>query len=245
MKDSVILGSGNSRYLKSVADFKTLYPTYDDFVAALVAGTLPIDLNGINAAGFQQLGDALGKATLLKDATAALYGLEDTAVPDDVFSALSKAVTKKVIIEHTWAAGSTTLVFVDLTTIDFTKRIIVEMDCGENYNSQFRVGFYKDKKNTIAGNLYCTDMINFTKTTANAWPMASFLVYGNNSARFELLNTGLTNSDGRLRTLQFDAKYYSSFYRYIIESNTAGIQYMAISPAGTRSEASFKVYELS
>ena len=102
MKDSVILGSGNSRYLKSVADFKTLYPTYDDFAAALVAGTLPIDLNGINAAGFQQIGDALGKATLLtdalnkynllKDVTAALYGLPNTAVPDDVLALLKTLV---------------------------------------------------------------------------------------------------------------------------------------------------------
>ena len=93
MKDSVILGSGNSRYLKSVADFKTLYPTYDDFAAALVAGTLPIDLNGINAAGFQQVGDALNKYNLLKDATAALYGLPDTAVPDDVLALLNTLVS--------------------------------------------------------------------------------------------------------------------------------------------------------
>ena len=92
MKDSVILGSGNSRYLKSVQDFKTLYPTYDDFAAALVAGTLPVDFNGINAAGFQQVGDALNKYNLLKDATAALYGLDATAVPDDVFSLLNTLV---------------------------------------------------------------------------------------------------------------------------------------------------------
>ena len=88
MKDSVILGSGNSRYLKSVADFKTLYPTYDDFAAALVAGTLPIDLNGINSAGFQQIGDALCKATLLTDATCTLLDLPDTATPDDAFNKL-------------------------------------------------------------------------------------------------------------------------------------------------------------
>ena len=85
MKDSVILGRGNSRYLKSVADFKTLYPTYDDFAAAMVAGTLPVDFNGINSAGFQQLGDALGKATLLKDATARKHGLDETALPDDMW----------------------------------------------------------------------------------------------------------------------------------------------------------------
>lgn len=92
MKDSAILGTGNSRYLKSVANFKTLYPTYDDFVAALVAGTLPVDLNGINPAGFQQVGDGLGKATLLKDTTAALYGLDASAVPDDVLALLKTLV---------------------------------------------------------------------------------------------------------------------------------------------------------
>ena len=89
MKDSVILGTGNSRYLKSVENFKTLYPTYDDFVAALVAGTLPVDFNGINTAGFQQVGDGIGKNTLLKDATASLFGLDVNALPDDVFRVLS------------------------------------------------------------------------------------------------------------------------------------------------------------
>ena len=88
MKDSVILGTGNSRYLKSVADFKTLYPTYDDFAAALVTGTLPIDLNGINAAGFQQIGDALGMHTLLKSSTAQKHGRDDSALPDDMWADL-------------------------------------------------------------------------------------------------------------------------------------------------------------
>ena len=194
-----------------------------------------------------QVDGVYSKEDVLSDGTKTLFGLSSTAVPDDVFSALSKAVTKKVIIEHTWAAGSTTPVFVDLTTIDFTKRIIVEMDCGENYNSQFSIGFYRANKNTtIGGNLYCTDMITFTKTTASAWPMASFLVYENNSARFELLNTGITDSYGRLRGLQFDAKYSSYFYRYIIESDSSGIQYMKITPGSTKNEGtSFKIYELS
>lgn len=36
-----------------------------------------------------QIGDSLGKATFLKDATAALYGLTSEAVPDDVFSKIA------------------------------------------------------------------------------------------------------------------------------------------------------------
>lgn len=100
MKDSIILGTGNSRYLKSVEDFKSLYPTYDDFVAALVSGTLPVDFNGINPAGFQQVGNPLGKAALLKDDTAALYGLPNTAVPDDALRLLAPAVS------HWWRRRS-------------------------------------------------------------------------------------------------------------------------------------------
>lgn len=87
MKDSVIKGNGNSRYLKSSLEGIT---TWEQFRAALAAGTLPIDLNGINPEGFQQLGDPFNKVTLLKDTTAALLGLPDTAVPDDALRLLSR-----------------------------------------------------------------------------------------------------------------------------------------------------------
>ena len=43
MKDMIIKGTGDSRYLKSVSNFLSLYPDYESFVAALVAGTeIPI-----------------------------------------------------------------------------------------------------------------------------------------------------------------------------------------------------------
>jgi len=90
MQDSIIKGTGNSRYLKSIAAFLTQYPTYADFAAALAAGTLPVELNGINEEGFQQLGTALNKENLLQDNTAAIYGLGTDAVPDDVFAWLGK-----------------------------------------------------------------------------------------------------------------------------------------------------------
>lgn len=89
MKDSVIKGTGNSRYLKSSLEGIT---TWEQFRAALAAGTLPVDLNGINPEGFQQLGDPLIKATLLKDVTASILGLPNTAVPDDAFLALTIGV---------------------------------------------------------------------------------------------------------------------------------------------------------
>ena len=77
----------------------TVYPTYEDFVAALVAGTLPIDLNGVNAAGWTQQGTALNKANLLTDATAAKFGLTASATLNSVLSAIGD--TKLLI-----AAGS-------------------------------------------------------------------------------------------------------------------------------------------
>lgn len=76
MKDMVPKGTGNSRYLKSVANFMALYPTYADFVAALVAGTLPVDFNGINSAGCDEVGTPLNKANLLTDATVAALDTE-------------------------------------------------------------------------------------------------------------------------------------------------------------------------
>ena len=92
MKDGIIKNDGTSRLIRSVADFKTKYPTYDAFVAALVAGTLPLDVL-FNADGWSQQPDFLNKANLLADDTAALFsGLPENPVPDDVLRILSKAV---------------------------------------------------------------------------------------------------------------------------------------------------------
>lgn len=98
MKDTIIKGTGNSRTLGSVSDFLTLYPTYEAFAQALINKTLPVDLLGLNAAGVSQMGDSLNKANLLTDETAALYGLPNTAVPNDVFVKLSTSVSNKVVI---------------------------------------------------------------------------------------------------------------------------------------------------
>ena len=81
MQDGIIKGTGNSRYLKSIADFLTQYPTYNDFAAALAAGTLPIDLNGINETGWDQLGTALNKANLLSDETAQIISFP-SSIPE-------------------------------------------------------------------------------------------------------------------------------------------------------------------
>lgn len=85
MKETIIKGTGNSRSIKSVT---TLPLTWEDARAQLVSSGWPVDIGAINAAGCQQVGDALNKANLLKDATAALYGLGATAVPDQVLASI-------------------------------------------------------------------------------------------------------------------------------------------------------------
>lgn len=85
MIDSALKGTGNSRFLKSAVPAGT---SWADALAMLQAGTFPIDFNGINAEGFQQVGTPLNKANLLKDATAAQIGLPPSTTPDGMFQAL-------------------------------------------------------------------------------------------------------------------------------------------------------------
>lgn len=93
MQDAILAGTGNSRYLKSVSGFLSLYPTYEDFVQALIAGTLPVDLDGVNPEGWTELGTELNKANLLTDATAALVDLGPEATPNEVLAVLANRIS--------------------------------------------------------------------------------------------------------------------------------------------------------
>lgn len=90
MQDFIARGTGDSRFLKSVADFKTRYPTYDDFVEALVSGTLPVDFNGFNSPGLAQHGTPYNKASVLQDSTCTKLGIPTTSTPNDAFNALAE-----------------------------------------------------------------------------------------------------------------------------------------------------------
>ena len=104
MKDGVIKATGNSRYLKSVANFLTLYPNYKAFVAALVEGTLPIDLNGLNDAGWEQKPTYLNQANLLDDTTASKLGLTgDPTVNQALAGILHKPIQATLTVSG-WTA---------------------------------------------------------------------------------------------------------------------------------------------
>ena len=94
MQDMVITGTGNSRFLKSVENFLDLFPTYEAFAAAFASGVLPVDFNGINPDGITQIGTPYSKSAVLTDETAALFGLDNTAVPDDVLRVISSGFSR-------------------------------------------------------------------------------------------------------------------------------------------------------
>lgn len=150
MQDSIILGTGNSRYLKSVANFLELYPDYISFATALIAGTLPVDLAGINDAGWQQIGHALNKETLLDDNTCDVMGLPHTSVPNDAFMQLvlpdGKYAVKVTVLTPggrpmpdvtisnlTLLNGETAVTNVNGTVIGFTTSQTITLSPTHNY----------------------------------------------------------------------------------------------------------------
>ena len=103
----------------------------------------------------KQEGDPLGKNTLLKDATAALYGLDETAVPDDVLSmikplldtAQSTANGRARISTGTYiGTGTTGISNKKSLTFDFPVQLFILHDGSAPVSS----GFYGSYPN-----LYC------------------------------------------------------------------------------------------
>jgi hypothetical protein len=92
MKDFIQRGSGDSRYLKTSLPPETSWP---EALALLREGKFPMDLAGMNPAGWLQLGTLLSKANLLRDDTAEALGLTKEAVPDDAFRAAAQRLAQQ------------------------------------------------------------------------------------------------------------------------------------------------------
>ena len=114
MQDAIMKGNGNSRYLKTVGEALSLYPTYEDFLQAMIAGTFPVDFNGINKDGWTQLGTLLNKANLLSDTVISTLGLSTgvNSTPNDAFNVLANIGNvhvwrKTVVAEEEVPAGYT------------------------------------------------------------------------------------------------------------------------------------------
>ena len=92
----------------------SLYPTYEDFMQAMVAGIFPVDFNGINKDGWTQLGTLLNKANLLSDTVISTLGLSTgvNSTPNDAFNVLANIGNvhvwrKTVVTEEEIPAGYT------------------------------------------------------------------------------------------------------------------------------------------
>ena len=112
MQDAIMKGNGNSRYLKTVGEALSLYPTYEDFLQAMISGTFPVDFNGINKDGWTQLGTLLNKANLLSDTVISTLGLSTgvNSTPNDAFNVLANIGNvhvwrKTVVAEEEVPAG--------------------------------------------------------------------------------------------------------------------------------------------
>lgn len=106
MIDSVIAGTGNSRYLRTSISAST---TWEEALTMLRAGTFPIDLAGINLAGFTTLGTALNSDSLLKSAIISALGLQADATPSDAWEAVLALIATKqdeLTFDNTPTSGS-------------------------------------------------------------------------------------------------------------------------------------------
>lgn len=205
MQDGIIAGNGNSRYLKTVSAALSLYPTYQDFMAALVAGTFPIDLNGINKAGWTQQGTALNKANLLADNTATSIGLDGSATVNTAVAKLKSLIdasnvnanTKSKTIFGTYV-GTGTSGKSGATTLTFSEPVQLVLI----YKSKYRLS-----DGTYAyGSVYCIFLssVNISNGTYSsgdysvissvAWSNSNKTVtwYSNNDPGAQLNNEGYT-----------------------------------------------------
>lgn len=119
MIDGVIAGTGNSRYLKS-----NFSGDWSAFLAALNAGTFPIDLNGINEAGWTMLATALSKGNLLSDTTAAAWGGSSSSTLNNILQyaaarhgtcTTAAATTAKVVTLSNFALSTGAIIGVYFT----------------------------------------------------------------------------------------------------------------------------------
>lgn len=94
MTDTVIKGTGNSRTLRTVPNALTLYPDFTAMITAMINGTFPIDLGGLQDAGLTTHGTDLNKANLLTNATeTSIWGNSSNRTVNDAFSKLRSLIT--------------------------------------------------------------------------------------------------------------------------------------------------------
>lgn len=190
MQDGIIAGNGNSRYLKTVSAALGLYPTYEDFMAALIAGTFPIDLNGINAAGWTQQGTALNKANLLTDATCSALGIATTATPNNAFEKIKQMI-------------DTANISINSKTFIVNGSYIGELSSGQDVAKNITLGF--SPKLFIFGkaDYYGNNSVIFSSLVKQG-----YVSNGQERITADILSTGITIHGKRYYVNENGEQYY-------------------------------------
>lgn len=167
MKDMILKGTGNSQFLRSIPDFLTQYPTYEDFAQALIAGTFPIDMCGLNEAGLTQVGTALSTMNLLSsDATYAVRTVFGTApdTPSVAIRMLAQAVQQRATVQTGSYTGTGSYGASSPVTLSFTIQpalVAVYRADGTTY----ALFFPNQTQTYVMSGYYCFSTMNQTGKT--------------------------------------------------------------------------------
>ncbi len=158
------------------------------------------------ADGASIIGTPLNKATFLKDATAALYGLPNTAVPDDVFSFLGK------FNEYNWKRRTKNM---SIDKSDITNLITVTTSS---------IGLYYSNELNDDGTLKNPQDVAIYASSSGATTLASKApcyirgLPGSSSNVIFYLPAGTTGGSSRSNSIYYD---YNSGTPYLYLSNDA------------------------
>lgn len=218
MNDGVSKGQGNSRYLKSNIPAST---TLQQLISMLNNGTFPVDFNGINEAGWLQIGTALNKANLFSDQTAAKYPA-GTETVDGALGLLGGGVLyENKTISHSTTIGEMPLGY-EFEVDGFVFRKVVD-----NYANTGFAGIYSlsglAKKNVQGGTNdgYENCQLDAYYSGEYYSSLPEFIRSNMQTASIQVINDSSTTS-GPLKTIQrklfapaaieldADADYYSA-----------------------------------
>lgn len=187
MQDFIPAGTGNSRYMKSSIPSSI---TFNELIELFRNGTFPFDLNGINPSGIAQQGTALNKENLLKDATAALYGLGSDAVPSDVFQILSQAALYKTVTQTaqlgTLPEGSIIYLNENGTPVPF---YVAKQDYEPDYNTDRVLVVRQEELTQGAWNSSGTSV--YDGSTIDTWMTETYLQMLDPNVQTEIGNTNI------------------------------------------------------
>ena len=162
-----------------------------------------------------QEGTPLNKNSLLKDATAALFGLGANAVPDDVFSVLSR-FQNNLGNEYIWEKLATAAGYKEVQTLDSNANGMIAIIDGPNattptYTFQYADKISIDSNGTVSLASPTTFTANYT-TFANGYMSTLLGKYFTTSNEFHAGKIFYISTSAEIRTSNNRAVYVEPAY---------------------------------